>query len=121
MKAARGIDPRVLRDVDVLREFIVLFCDHHHPDLPRGTVSAAGMVGRCVGNGTVLCAECAALLQYAASKRITCPYDPKPSCKKCVTHCYRPDYRQRIREVMRFSGIHLIKKGKLGLLKKYFF
>ncbi len=121
MKDVRDIDPRVMRDVEVLREFIVIFCDHHHPGSSRETVSASGTAGRCIGSDAVLCAECAALLKYAASKRITCPYDPKPSCKKCATHCYRPDYRQRIREVMRFSGIRLIKKGKLGLLKKYLF
>ncbi len=121
MKDVRCIDPRVLHDVEVLREFIVIFCGHHHTGAPRETVSASGLAGRCIGHDTALCAECAALLKYAASKRITCPYDPKPSCKKCVTHCYRPDYRQRIREVMRFSGIRLIKKGKLGLLKKYLF
>ena len=30
--------------------------------------------------------------------------ETKTFCSNCRVHCYRPDMRERIREVMRFSG-----------------
>ena len=44
-----------------------------------------------------------------------------PMCKKCETHCYAPGYRERIREVMRFSGLYMVKHGRLDLMFHYFF
>ena len=46
--------------------------------------------------------------------------DPKPMCKKCETQCYHGEYRAKIREVMKFSGMHLIKHGRVDMLYHYF-
>lgn len=52
-----------------------------------------------------VCDDCAALLDYSHKRLDHCPYQPdKPSCRKCETHCYRPDLRERMKAVMRFSG-----------------
>ena len=45
----------------------------------------------------------------------------KPMCKKCSTHCYAPSYQEKIREVMKFSGLYLIRHGRLDLLAHYLF
>jgi hypothetical protein len=42
--------------------------------------------------------------------------DPKPMCKHCPSHCYRPSYRARIREVMKFSGRKMVLSGRLDFL-----
>jgi hypothetical protein len=42
--------------------------------------------------------------------------DPKPACKHCPSHCYHPDYRKRIREVMRYSGRNMVLGGRLDYL-----
>jgi len=56
-----------------------------------------------------LCRECRSLLDYALSRLDHCPYgDNKPACKQCTTHCYRPDRREQIRRIMRFSGPRMI-------------
>jgi hypothetical protein len=67
-----------------------------------------------------MCESCAELLEYALLRLEKCPFDPKPKCKDCKVHCYKDDYRQRIREVMKFSGIHFVKRGRLDWLFKYF-
>lgn len=67
-----------------------------------------------------LCVECADLLTYAKRRLSACPYDPKPKCKNCKTHCYAPAYRAKIQAVMRFSGMHLVRRGRLDWLLKYF-
>jgi hypothetical protein len=67
-----------------------------------------------------MCLECADLLRYALRKLTRCPYEPKPMCKACPTHCFRTDYRRKIREVMRFSGIYFVKRGRIDWLLRYF-
>ncbi len=107
-------------DIEVLAEFISIYCADTHPEAEKYEVRAGGTLGEHVNSlGIQLCVECKKLLLHSASKRIVCPYDPKPSCKKCETHCYTPKYRDQIREVMRYSGKQLIKKGKLNLIWKY--
>lgn len=52
-----------------------------------------------------LCPECAALTEYARMRLSKCPFgDGKSSCRKCSIHCYSPAMKQRIKEVMRYSG-----------------
>ena len=58
------------------------------------------------------CPECAKLLEYALLRLERCPFgDEKPVCSKCPVHCYRPDRRERIREVMRFAGPRSWRRG----------
>ena len=52
-----------------------------------------------------LCPECEALTAYAMQRSDRCPFmETKTFCSNCKVHCYRPDMRDRIRAVMRFSG-----------------
>lgn len=56
-----------------------------------------------------LCPDCAALDAYARQRSDRCPMmETKTFCSNCKIHCYRPEMRQRIREVMRFSGPRMI-------------
>jgi uncharacterized CHY-type Zn-finger protein len=115
-------DKEAGKDIAVLADFIGIYCGEKHPDMEKKPVGARGRAGDALAEKDVrLCGDCAKLLRYAASMRVICPYNPKPACKKCATHCYKPEHRAKIREVMRFSGMHLITHGKLGLLKKYLF
>jgi RNase P subunit RPR2 len=68
----------------------------------------------------LLCPDCTKLLAYGLTMRLKCPHDPKPMCKKCESQCYHRDYRLKIREVMKFSGLYLIKHGRVDMLYHYF-
>ena len=121
-QAAFRPDESIQRDVDILGEFLFVYCFEKHSgeksSLSKGT---GGLVGRYLArNSSEYCGECRRLLLHAVSKRLLCPYHPKPSCKKCPTHCYGQGYREKIREVMRFAGRKLIMRGRFGLIKKYF-
>jgi len=66
----------------------------------------------CQGNhGTKekFCMGCEDLLNYSQKRRELCPLAPKPSCKDCSIHCYKPEYREKIRQVMRYSGKRFYK------------
>lgn len=113
---------RIRKDIKVLTRFIQIFCARNHPEDGKSSVQPKGRVGEFWTDASVrLCDDCRKLLLHGAGKRITCPYDPKPRCKKCPTYCFRDGYREKIREVMRFSGAYLIKRGRLDLAFKYFF
>lgn len=56
-----------------------------------------------------LCPQCAALDAYAKARSDKCPFmETKTFCSNCKVHCYKPEMRQKIREVMAFSGPRMI-------------
>ncbi len=55
--------------------------------------------------GEELCEACSALLAYACERLENCPFGgEKPKCSHCEVHCYKPEMRERITEVMRYAG-----------------
>ena len=74
----------------VVQKMILLYCRLNH-------------------NNKALCADCKELLLYASQKLDKCPLKQnKPSCKKCPIHCYSSDKKEKIKEVMRFSGPRIL-------------
>jgi predicted amidophosphoribosyltransferase len=56
-----------------------------------------------------VCGECSALRDYAHARLERCRYqDSKPTCANCPVHCYGPEMRDRVREVMRYSGPRML-------------
>ncbi|MDP7422805.1 MAG: nitrous oxide-stimulated promoter family protein [bacterium] len=52
-----------------------------------------------------LCEECRNLLEYAGERLDKCPRrENKIPCSQCNIHCYSTEYREKIRDVMKFSG-----------------
>jgi|SRR3990172_3665217 len=108
------------KDIRILADFVSIFCRGKHRVEVKRPVSIDGEMQHIL-DGMELCQDCQRLLSYAVSRRLRCPYNPKPMCKRCKTHCYAPDYRARIREVMRFSGFYMVKHGRLDMMFHYFF
>lgn len=74
------------RELKTLAAMMRLYCRHHH-------------------GSKALCAECDSLWDYARRRTERCIFgDAKPTCANCVVHCYRADMRERVREMMRWSG-----------------
>ena len=62
----------------------------------------------------LLCSTCTELLDYATERLDKCPYgEKKGACSKCKIHCYKPDMRKHITEVMRYSGPKMATKHPL--------
>ncbi|MHA1777687.1 MAG: nitrous oxide-stimulated promoter family protein [Promethearchaeia archaeon] len=56
-----------------------------------------------------LCDSCQDIFDYAVKRLNSCPLlENKPTCAKCPIHCYAPEYREKIREIMRFSGPRML-------------
>jgi hypothetical protein len=107
-------------DVKILILFIRVYCGKQHSLSEKFHWEPSEkfwMLGALPA--PLLCKDCLDLLEYSAERRMLCPLDPKPTCKKCKIHCYQDDFRDRIREVMRFSGKHfLIFAFRHGLFKE---
>ncbi|MCF6179326.1 MAG: nitrous oxide-stimulated promoter family protein [Geopsychrobacter sp.] len=105
------------KDLGVLALFTHVYCAGHHADAQRESVE----IGLEKSLNYRYCAACADFLQYALERRQRCPLDPRPSCKHCQIHCYRAGHREKVREIMRYSGLRLIRRGRLDLLWHYLF
>lgn len=80
------------REKRMVSEMIALYCRKRH--------------GARAGE---LCPECAELAEYARQRSDRCPFmETKTFCSNCRVHCYRPEMREKIREVMCFSGPRMI-------------
>ena len=56
-----------------------------------------------------LCPDCREVLSYAIDRSNHCPFmESKTFCSNCKVHCYRPEMRTKIREIMRFSGPRML-------------
>ena len=71
--------------------------------------------------GKGLCGECRELLEYSLARLEHCKFgNTKTKCHKCPVHCYRPDMREKIRTVMRFSGPRMLLYHPLEALRYLF-
>ena len=78
------------REKEVVSLMIALYCRKKH-------------------GGRTLCSDCAALDSYARQRSDRCPFmQTKTFCSNCRVHCYKPDMREKIRQVMRFSGPRML-------------
>ncbi len=70
------------------------------------------------GTRGALCAQCRALRDYAFLRADRCPFmETKTFCSNCPVHCYKPDMREQIRAVMRFSGPRMIFRHPVMALR----
>lgn len=81
---------RIEREKRVVKLMIQKYCSNFH-------------------NSEILCAECADLLNYSVKHLLACPFaENKPACSACTIHCYSKNYKNKIKQVMRFSGPKMI-------------
>lgn len=87
----KNVESKREREKRIVSQMIVLYCKKQHK-----------MKGK-------LCGECKELLEYASFRSDKCPFmETKTFCSNCKVHCYKPAMREKIREVMRFSGPRMI-------------
>ena len=115
-------EEKIDRDTRILAQFIEVYCEKKHPGLDKAPWEPSdGYIISIEKSSPLLCPDCADLLDYSATRRRLCPLDPKPTCKNCEIHCYALEDRAKIREVMRFSGMQMIKRGRIDMVFHYFF
>nr|WP_294490497.1 nitrous oxide-stimulated promoter family protein [uncultured Mediterraneibacter sp.] len=87
----RDIEKKRKKEQYVVDEMIRLYCRKNHKEYNRKTDQ--------------MCPVCRELSDYAKLRSGKCPFmEEKTFCSNCKVHCYRPEMREKIRQVMRFSG-----------------
>jgi len=81
---------RIEREKLTIQKMIKLYCRRNHEN-------------------KFICVECSQIMYYAMNRLEKCPFhDDKPTCLKCTVHCYKEKEKQKIKEIMRFSGPHML-------------
>lgn len=91
MSIQQTIGLRIKREIQTIRSMVILYCHGNH------------------GQQRELCNSCTELLEYAQKRLCLCPFaENKSTCEKCSIHCYRPEYRLQIKQVMKYAGPRMI-------------
>ncbi len=106
-------------DIRTLMKFVGIFCKENHDGEKKPFHLKLHDIKDIEKKEISLCPDCTRLLIYGLTMRLKCLRDPKPMCKKCETQCYNAEYKSKIREVMKFSGMTMIKHGRVDMLYHY--
>lgn len=89
VRPKENLQGRKEKEMVVVEKMISLYCKKHKHKAVRNE----------------LCEACETLKKYAFQRTQKCPFGEKKTfCNNCQVHCYKPEMREKIREVMRFSG-----------------
>ena len=85
---------RLEREKKTLAAMLRIYCQPHHESFDKQ-----------------LCPDCRQLREYADQRLQKCPFgEEKGPCSQCEIHCYKPEMRERIRDVMRYSGPRMLSR-----------
>ncbi|MBU5312099.1 nitrous oxide-stimulated promoter family protein [Tissierella carlieri] len=85
---------------NIVRKMIYIYCKKKH------------------NSENELCSECEDLILYSYSRVDNCPHtQSKTFCSFCDTSCYREDYKEKIKAVMRFSGPRMLYHNPIITIK----
>lgn len=94
-------DKHLQRESLTMAKMVGIYCSAHHkePDL---------------------CSECAQFLEYAEVRLEKCPFgEDKPTCANCPVHCYKAEYREQARAIMRYAGPRMLLRHPLLTISHY--
>lgn len=107
MEKTQKISDKTAKEKDLVHFMIKIFCNAKHK------------MSQCKNND--LCDECEALYIYAAEQIDKCKFmESKTFCSACPVHCYKKDMREKIREVMIFSGKRMLFYHPILAIKHIF-
>ncbi|WP_028543773.1 nitrous oxide-stimulated promoter family protein [Paenibacillus taiwanensis] len=100
--------PRITKEKETLTYMVRIYCcAHHQQETIDNKMKAAP-----------LCDSCAALTRYAYKRLSHCQFGAhKPTCGKCPIHCYKPDMRESIKQVMRYAGPRMVYRRPIMAMR----
>jgi hypothetical protein len=85
--------PRIEREKKTIEAMVHIYCKGHHETQGK------------------LCQECTEFLEYAIIRLDKCPFqENKSTCGKCLIHCYKPEMKEKVKKIMRYSGPRILLK-----------
>ena len=103
------IAKRRAREEKTISQMIALHCAGTHDAKLRTETALCG---------EAVCPQCAQLDAYATLRTRRCrKMGTKTSCDACENHCYKPEMREQIRQVMRYSGPRMLKHHPIAAMR----
>lgn len=100
---------RRAREERVISQMVALYCAGNHDAASRTERACCG---------EPVCPACKAVDAYAVLRTARCrQMHAKTSCEKCPYHCYRPQEREQIRQVMRYAGPRMLTKHPIAAIR----
>ena len=91
-------------ELKTMYQMIGIYCKHKHH------------------SKSTLCDSCEDVWKYAEMRVHRCPHmETKTFCAMCKTHCYGPNYRDKVREIMRFSGPRMLLVSPWQVIKHIYY
>ncbi len=83
--------PRIRREKKTIGYMVKIYCKAKHDTSDE------------------LCPECGEFFEYAKFRLDNCPFqENKTTCGKCRIHCYKPDMKEKVKKIMRYSGPRML-------------
>jgi hypothetical protein len=83
---------RITREKKTIQAMVKIYCKGHHA--PKDAE---------------ICPDCSEFTEYALKRLDKCQFqEDKPTCGKCIVHCYKPDRREQAKVIMRYAGPKMI-------------
>lgn len=85
-----NIEKKRDREKKVITEMVKLYCKKNHKN-------------------DKLCDECRDVLNYSLNRIDNCKYmDTKTFCSNCKAPCYGPKMKEKVKQIMKFSGPRIL-------------
>lgn len=92
-QSAKQVEKKRELEKEVIGQMIAIYC--------KGNKHQRGTDG--------LCDSCRALTAYVKMRTDHCPFmAEKTFCSNCRVHCYAPEQRQQIQQVMRYAAPRML-------------
>lgn len=112
---------KIEQEKNTVAMMIGLYCRKKHGPFFSGLETDNSNLKIRIHNSNSLCPECKALLRYAEARLDHCRFgEQKRACRYCPVHCFKPDMRERMRQMMRFSGPRMIFYAPLVAIRHLF-
>lgn len=102
MAVSELLSGKLLYEFRTIGAMVEIYCRAHHP----------------LKHSKGVCEACQEFLTYAETRLDRCPYGQgKPTCNKCPVHCYKPNMKQKAREIMLYSGPRMLLPHPIMAIK----
>lgn len=103
------IAKRRQREKKTISQMVAIYCAGNHEQAVRTETAYCG---------EAVCPRCKAVDDYSVMRTERCrQMAVKTSCDECPYHCYRPEEREQIKQVMRYAGPRMMTKHPVAALR----
>jgi len=112
---------RIEIEKETITQMIVIYCKGHHKEEWKKKKRELQMNENSYRKNCCLCEQCFELHEYSMERLANCKFaNEKKFCSQCTIKCYHPKYKDKIKEVMKYSGPRILSHHPVLVIKHMF-